>query len=75
MNNPRKLFNSSNGCIRKVGVLGYMAPEILKGTKYGISADIFSCGVLIYEMIHGRMPFACNSEDNFLFDCINKSNL
>ncbi|KAI8913738.1 kinase-like domain-containing protein, partial [Powellomyces hirtus] len=35
----------------------YMAPEILRGDKYGPSADLWSFGAILYEMICGRPPF------------------
>ena len=34
----------------------YMAPEIIKHKKYTIKSDIWSFGVIIYEMIYGYMP-------------------
>ena len=35
----------------------YMAPEILKGEIYTIKADIWSLGVLVYEMLYGYCPY------------------
>jgi len=39
------------------GTAYYIAPEVLKGYKYGYAVDYWSFGVLIYEMIRGRTPF------------------
>lgn len=39
----------------------YMAPEVLKGQQYTIKADIWSLGVVLYEMIYGDCPFKSNS--------------
>lgn len=34
-----------------------MAPEILRGEKYGEAADIYSFGVILWEMVTGDIPF------------------
>ena len=36
----------------------YMAPEILQHQKYGASADLWSTGAVLFEMIAGRPPFS-----------------
>ncbi|CAI2363040.1 unnamed protein product [Moneuplotes crassus] len=39
------------------GTHPYMAPEILKKMKYASKVDIWSIGIIIYELIVGRVPF------------------
>jgi serine/threonine protein kinase/tetratricopeptide (TPR) repeat protein len=40
-----------------VGTPGYMAPERLKGSNSDASADLFSFGAVLYEMMTGRKAF------------------
>ncbi len=39
-----------------------MAPEILDGKEYGMYADIWSIGVVFYQMIYGSYPFTGPSD-------------
>ncbi len=41
-----------------IGTLEYMAPEQIIGGSCGPRSDIFQLGVLMFEMITGRRPFA-----------------
>ena len=40
-----------------VGTPQYLAPEILKGQEADARADIYSCGIVLYEMFAGVLPF------------------
>lgn len=48
-----------------VGTVYYMAPEVTYG-KYGYEVDIYSCGVMLYEMLTGRLPFDGQSTGEIL---------
>jgi serine/threonine protein kinase len=52
----------------------YMAPEVLKGEIYSNKADIWSLGVVLYEMIYGMCPFQSNSIAN-LIEVLNSKEL
>ena len=40
------------------GTVEYMSPEIINDQSYDYSTDIWSLGVLLYEMTHGYSPFS-----------------
>eukprot|EP00347_Sterkiella_histriomuscorum_P013818 403363248 len=44
------------------GTLEYLSPEVVRDKKYDTHTDLWSLGVLIYEMLSGRGPFVDRSK-------------
>jgi eukaryotic-like serine/threonine-protein kinase len=55
-----------------VGTLAYMAPEQLHGGEIDARSDIFSFGVLLFEMFTGRLPFKGEHEAAIMYSIVNE---
>ncbi|RIA91165.1 kinase-like domain-containing protein [Glomus cerebriforme] len=56
----------SNDDNENYGIIPYMAPEIFQGQKYSKASDIYSFGMIMWELMTGRRPFWDRNHDTEL---------
>ncbi|MBI3005486.1 MAG: protein kinase, partial [Ignavibacteriales bacterium] len=55
-----------------VGTLAYMAPEQIQGGEVDSRSDIFSFGVMFFEMLTGHSPFRGEHEAAIIYSVVNE---
>jgi len=54
-----------------LGTINYMSPEQIRGEDLGPESDIWSFGIVLYEMISGRNPFGGDYEHSIMYSILN----
>ena len=63
-----------DSCGRK-GTLHYLAPEVMANGGHTKSSDIYALGVLFYQLITGRLPFASFDESELIGLVVESGNI
>lgn len=61
----------SEGLVSQCGSVCYMAPEVIKGTMYEPSSDIWSAGIILYSTLAGTLPFYDVNQSKLLEKILN----
>src|SRR5215210_6499919 len=58
-----------------IGTTGYMSPEQARGLPIDARTDVFTFGVVLYEMVSGRAPFGGETKNDIIVSLLNRDPL
>ena len=53
----RRLSSHSESMTAETGTYRWMAPEVIRHSRYDHRVDVFSFGIVCWEMLSGRLPY------------------
>ncbi|MFE4197311.1 Stk1 family PASTA domain-containing Ser/Thr kinase [Paenarthrobacter sp. NPDC056912] len=61
--------NTSTGAL--IGTVAYLAPELVLGQAADARSDVYSAGIMLYEMLTGKQPYAGESPIQVAYQHVN----
>jgi len=69
--NLNKDMDRDSTFIMGVGSPAYMSPEQIKGYPLNHKTDLYSLGVVFYQLLTGRLPFRANNQATLIYKIVN----
>jgi serine/threonine protein kinase len=57
---------TGHGSIYAIGTPGYVSPEMIRGDRVDSRSDLYSVGVILFQLLTGRLPFLHEYQDKLL---------